>query len=414
MKKTYVYTNTNCRRRLLDSNKLKLYFRKNNYPLVDKPEDADIIVYVTCAYRNEITDDTLRKIKELQKYKAELIVTGCLPAIEPEKLGKIFHGKTIITKDLDKIDALFPKNKINFSTITDAEAIKHEQSTTYYEENYKLRNFQFLGRYYNRFREFITTNLLNKHLLIYLFPTKPEFYHVRISWGCMGNCTYCGIKKAIGQLKSKPIDECVSDFKKGLESGYKTFVITADDVGAYGIDVGLDFPTLLEKLNSFPGDYQISVQDLDPRWVVKYIDKLEPIFKKGKITSVNIALQSGCKKILKLMNRYPEIEEIHDALKRLKKSNENFSLDMHFILGFPTETNEDFLETMNFVKKIEFDMGFIYRFSCKTGTKAEKIEPKVPYDEIVKRLNHSVRFLKNLDYKVITLSKYNFYTFYKK
>jgi tRNA A37 methylthiotransferase MiaB len=413
MEKIYVYTNTNCRRRLLDAKKLQLYFRKNGYTIADKLEDADFIIYITCAYRTEITDNNLKKIKELLKYKAELIVAGCLPVIEEEKLKKIFQGKTISTKNLDKIDTLFTNNKIKFSEINDAEAIANEQYISYYEENYKLKSFPFLNEYYYRFKEFYIRYILNDHLLVYLYPSKPEFYHVRISWGCVGNCAYCGIKKAIGPFKSKPFDECVSDFENGLKSGYKTFVITADNVGAYGVDIGLDFPTLLEKLASIPGDHQISVQDLDPRWVVKYIDKLEPIFKKGNITSVNIALQSGSSKILKLMNRYSETDKIYDALIRLKNSNTNLSFDTHFILGFPTETNDDFLESMEFVKKIGFDMGFIYRFSCKTGTKAETIEPKVSSDEIVKRLNHAKKLLKNDNYKVIGLVKNSFYTFYK-
>jgi tRNA A37 methylthiotransferase MiaB len=413
MKKIYVYTNTNCRRRLLDANKLQLYFYKNNYTLVKKPKDSDFIIYITCAYRNEITNDTLTKIKDFQKYKAELIVAGCLPVIEEIKLNQIFKGKTISTKNLDKIDVIFPNNKIKFSSLTDAEAISPEQYITYHEENYKLKNFPFLNKYYNYFKENFIFYLLNKHLLIYLFPSKPDFYHVRISWGCMGNCSYCGIKKAIGTLKSKPINECVYDFEKGLKSKYKMFVITADDVGAFGVDIGSNFPTLLDKLTSFEGEYEISVQDLDPRWVVKYIDELEPIFKKGKITSVNIALQSGCEKILKLMNRYHDIEKIKESLIRLKNSSTKLSLDTHFILGFPTETDDDFLQTIDYIKKIDFNMGFIYRFSCKTGTEAEKIEPKVSDDDVIKRMNCAKKLLKNQEYKVITLSKNSFYTFYK-
>ena len=414
MKKIHVYTNTNCRRRLLDAKKLQLYFRKNKHPVVEKPEDADLIIYITCAYRDGITESNLLKVKELQKYKAELIVAGCLPVIEEEKLKEIFHGKTISTKNLGEIDNLFHDTKIKFSSITDAEAITQEKYVSHYEENLKLKNFALINEYYQRFKENLTRNVFNDHLLVYLFPSKPEFYHVRISWGCTGSCAYCVINKAIGPLKSKSFDECVSDFKKGIEAGYKKIVITADDVGAYGIDTDSDFPTLLDKLTSIPGDHEISVQDLHPQWVVKYIDKLVPIFKRDKITSVNIALQSGSSKILKQMNRYSDIEKMHDALQKIKNSNSKLSFDTHFILGFPTETHEDFLQTMEFIKNLNFDMGFIYRFSCKTGTKAEKIEPKVPDDEILKRMHLARKTLKNEKYKVISLAKNSFYAFYKK
>jgi len=413
MKKVYVYTNTNCRRRLIDSKKVQLYFFKNNFKIVNHPKEADFVIYITCAYRDEITNSTLEKIKELQKYNGELIVAGCLPLIEEQKLFKIFKGKTISTKDIEKIDNLFPKNKIKFSSISDAEAISEIQNIFLSEENYLLKNYPILNKYYNSFREFLISKILNKHLLIYLSPTKPEFYHVRISWGCFGNCSYCGIKKAIGPLKSKPFQDCINEFEKGLKSGYKTFVITADDVGAYGIDIGYDFPTLLDKFTNFEYEYEISVQDLDPRWIVKYIDKLEPIFKKGKITSVNIALQSGCSKILKLMNRYSEIDKIKEALIRLRNVSDKLSFDMHFIIGFPTETYDDFLKTIEFIKKIGFDMGFIYRFSSKTDTVAEKIKPKVSNDEINYRIQSAKQLLKDYRYKVISISKNNFYTFYK-
>ena len=114
------------------------------------------------------------------------------------------------------------------------------------------------------------------------------------------------------------------------------------------------------------------------------------------------------------MNRYSEVKKISSSLKRLKKVNPNFSLDMHYILGFPTETDKDFLETMEFIKDINFDMGFIYRFSLKPGTKAESIEPKVKDKEIDLRINNAAKILKKHKYKVIPLSKNNFYTFYKK
>ena len=411
-KKIFVYTNTNCRRRLLDTKKLKLYFQKNNFSLADGPQDADLIVYITCAYRNEITDSCLKKIQEFQKFNAKLIVAGCLPEIEKDKLKDIFGGDTISTKNLNGIDKYFPKNSVKFSDINDADAIFQQPKEGFGKQHFEKKSL--ISKIKSSTIEFVIKNFLNEHLMIYLFPDKSELYHVRISWGCRGKCSYCGIKKAIGSLKSKPLNECLNDFKKGVKKGYKKIVITADDVGAYGLDIGSNFPELLSKLLSIPGDYTISVQDFDPKWAVKYVDELEEIFKDEKITSINIALQSGCERILELMNRYSDIEKVEDALKRLKKSNSKMSFDMHFILGFPTESHEDFTETINFVNHIGFDMGFIYRFSCKTGTKAEKIKPKLTSKEIVERLGNTRRVLKNNGYRVITLSKNSFYTFYKK
>lgn len=412
MKKIFICNNTNCRRRLLDANKIQLYFKNNKYSIVRTPKKADIIIFVTCAYRNEITQDAINKIKDLKKYKGELIVAGCLPEIEKEKLSQIFSGRSISTKKLNEIDKLFPNHKIKFSEIKDADAIIKEQKISNQEDTLKFKKIPVLCKIINNIKLIFVKYFLNPHLLVYLFPTKREFYHVRISWGCKGNCTYCGIKKAIGPFRSKPFKECVEDFKKGLESGYKNFVITADDVGAYGIDIKSSFPELLYEFANFKGKYNISIQDLDPKWVVKYIDELEEIFQNKKITSVNIALQNGSERILKLMNRYSNLEKIGEALLRLKNINTNFFLDTHIIIGFPTETDEDFNNTMDFLKKINFDMGFIYRYSRKTDTKAEEMRP-IPDDIIDSRIQKSKEILRKSSYRFLTLSKNNFYSFYK-
>jgi len=170
---------------------------------------------------------------------------------------------------------------------------------------------------------------------------------------------------------------------------------------------------LLEKFTSSKGNYNISIQDFDPKWIVKYIDELERIFKKSKISSINVALQSGSKNILKLMNRYNEIEKISNAIKRLRDSNKDFSLDTHFIIGFPSETREEFNQTMEFVIDNDFDMGFIYRFSLRSNTMAKKIEPKINTGELDFRMQSAKKILKNNKYKVLSLSKNSFYTFYK-
>jgi threonylcarbamoyladenosine tRNA methylthiotransferase MtaB len=207
--------------------------------------------------------------------------------------------------------------------------------------------------------------------------------------------------------------ECINDFSIGLKKGFKNFIITADDVGAYGIDIGYTFTQLLEKLCTFKGEYKISIQDLDPKWIVKYIDELEEIFKKNKISSINIALQSGSKNVLKRMNRYNDIEKISDSIGRLRNSSKNFSLDTHFILGFPSETRDDFYQTMNFVINNNFDMGFIYRFSLRSNTKADKIKPKTPREEIDYRMFAAKKFLKKHQYKILSLAKNSFYSFYR-
>ncbi len=347
----------------------------------------------------------------MQNLSGELIVVGCLPDIEPKKLKKIFNGRTISTKNLNFIDNYFPENTIKFKDISDSDVIS--EGITQTQVNKGINMIPLISKTYSHLQKNIIKHLFNRHLLLYLYPHEKNNYHVRISWGCLGSCTYCAIRKAIGTLKSKPIDDCINEFEIGLKQGFKNFIITADDVGAYGVDIGYTFPQLIERLSSFKGEYKISIQDFDPKWIVKYIDDLDGIFKKNRISSINVALQSGSKNILKLMNRYNDIGKISDAIQRLRNSNNDFSLDTHFILGFPSETREDFHQTMKFVIDNGFDMGFIYRFSLRSNTKADKIEPKTPQDELDYRMLTGMKILKNHKYKVLSLSKNSFYSFYK-
>lgn len=221
-----------------------------------------------------------------------------------------------------------------------------------------------------------------------------------ISRGCTKNCSYCAIKKAIGPLISKPLDQCVKEFKKGLSLGYKDFVITADDVGAYGLDINSSFPKLLGKITSVEGDYNIEIQGLHPVWIVKYIDELEGILKRRKIKIIICPIQSGSSRLLKLMHRYHNTEKMKEVFLRIKKSFPDLSLETNYLVGFPTETDEDVEETLSFIKQVNFDACYVFPFSCKTGTMAEKIEPKIQKQEIFKRLEYVKEYFKNTDIPV--------------
>ena len=102
MKKVFIYHHS-CTLRSLDASRIQTYFSQNNYTPINKPQDADIIFFIGCAAGDNVAGKSLQMVKEFQKYNAELIVAGCLPIIEKEKLGNIFNGRTIAAKDLDKI-----------------------------------------------------------------------------------------------------------------------------------------------------------------------------------------------------------------------------------------------------------------------------------------------------------------------
>jgi MiaB/RimO family radical SAM methylthiotransferase len=361
---------------------------------------------LTCGAFDHLADESLRMVKEFQKYDAELIVGGCLPKIETDKLGDVFQGRTINTKDLDKdpdkMDELFPEFIVKFRDIDDANVSYHnlnEGNMVGAFKNY-LGKIGWLDKFINTFQTEIFKTVYGKNSFFYHILLDEPMYRMRISWGCNSNCSYCGIKQAIGPHKSKPLEKVIDEFKTGLKDGHKHFMMNADDIGAYGTDIGSSFSDVLDKMTKIPGDYFISIANLSPRWVIKYIDYLEKIMEREKIIRIGVPVQSGSNRILKLMNRFHDKDKIKDALLRLKKVFPKLSLHTHIIVGFPTETEEDFLQTLDFIKDCQFSAGQLMPFSSKSGSEAASIEPKIPMDIINKRLLRAKSFFKKEGYSV--------------
>ena len=396
MKKVLIYDITPCGRRKLDAKKLSIYFEKNGYKIVRKPEKADFIIINTCAYSDERAMFAINKIKELQKYKAELIVAGCLSGIEKDKLSEVFDGKTITTKDINNIDNLFPHHKIKFDNLPDENIFWQNKERN--KALKKMRKLLVNNSIINAIRNFLKNNLRKE--LNLLFFSKDEVFHIQISQGCSANCAYCAIRNAIGKHKSKPFEECISEVKRGILQGYKKLFITADDSGCYGTDIGRTFPELLKSIVEIDQDFTIGIESVRPEWIIKYQDEIEPILKTGKIDFIGCSVQSGSERILKLMHRNPDVQKVKTSILRLKEAYSKLILITEIIIGFPTETEEEFHQTIDLLKDLPFDIGYIYAYSDRSGTDAEKITPKIPPKEISRRMNYSKRFLRSLGYNV--------------
>jgi tRNA A37 methylthiotransferase MiaB len=247
----------------------------------------------------------------------------------------------------------------------------------------------------------VIKNLIGEHSFFYNVLIDNPIYRIRISWGCNSNCSYCGIKKAIGSHKSKPLDHCIQEFKNGLNKGYQHFALNADDVGAYGRDIGSSFPELLDKMTAISGLYRISIANLSPRWLIRYNEDLQKIIKRQKIIRLGVPIQSGSNRILKLMNRFHDTGKILQALLQLKDIFPKLSLHTHIIIGFPTETEEDFYETLSFIKTSNYSAGQVIPYSCKTGSEAEQLEPKITKAMIAKRMKKAKRYFKKEGYNII-------------
>jgi tRNA A37 methylthiotransferase MiaB len=403
IKRVFIGADKVCDRRKLDAQRTATYFTKNGYEIVTNPKKAESIIIFTCGVTNEVADISLNYVKKYMEYNGELIVAGCLPETDKKVLETIFTGKKFSAKEMEKIDMFFPNHEIKFHQITDTNIPWINIDETRLRDIFiKIIIRTKTGRrIYVSFLDFILKKILGKNYLIasqFMSILYSDYCIIRVSQGCSNSCAYCVAKKAIGSHKSKPLDECVKEFKIGLEKGYTNFVITGDDTGAYGVDIDSSFPELLDTLTKINGFYNITIHALNPNWVVKYIAELEPILRRGKIKIMSVPVQSGSDRILRMMHRFSGSKKMKEALVKLKKAYPGLVLDTHVIVGFPSETVDEFKESLEFIKEVGFDFGSLIPLSIRPDTEIVNITTRVSDLEIEKRVEIGRIYLNNLGY----------------
>ncbi len=180
-------------------------------------------------------------------------------------------------------------------------------------------------------------------------------------------------------MKSKSIDKIMDEFREGLAQGYKNFALMGTDVCSFGRDLGYTLADLLREMVKEKGKYRIGIRNLSPMYLNQMLDDLEPIFATGKIWLTLIPTQSGSDRILKLMGRPYTIETLKETIRRLKRACPDLKIRTQIMVGFPTETKQDFAASMRLLDEVKFDYVEVYRFSSRTGTPAKKMQGRVPY-----------------------------------
>ncbi len=392
-----------CLRRRIDAERISQYFFENNFKIVDNPKEADYIVLFTCGFHDQIINRCLDAIRHFQKFDAELILAGCLPAIARQKVERIFNGTIIPTENLDKIDEKFPENLIKLNKVPSAfSPWDNVAQLPFTKKPARLKNNPHKKQALTEeICTLFTKSILTKMPVVNHIYAEKIFeekyyagYTLLISRGCIHNCSYCSIKKAIGPLKSKPISLCLEEFKKGLDDGYTQFVLEADDVGVYGLDIESNIINLLNQMTSVEGDYLIRLGVTHPTFLLKHIEEIEEMLKRKKIKSIVLSIQSGSNKILDLMRRPYTKEEIKMLISRLRIACPDLEIGGQFIIGFPIESAKDFDQTYELIKTMDFDYGGVFKYSDVEGTESFTMVPKVPEKEKRKRMNTIFSLLK--------------------
>ncbi len=328
-----VYLQTyGCQANVADSETIAGILKQRNYFLVDSEEDADTIIVNTCSVKNATQSKELHYIKEKSKTK-KVIVGGCLT-------------KTLdIRKYAPEVTAVFDTNSI-----------------TKISEILETEKDHFSDKKENR----IAAPIIRKDKGIGI---------ISIGEGCQNNCTFCATKLARGNLRSYRIGDIKRAFEKAVEEGCKKIYLTSQDNGCYGFDIKTSLPELLNELTTIERDYIIRVGMMNPWHLTKIFPELLESYKSEKIMKfLHIPVQSGSEKILKHMKRIHTVENYIQAVREFRKTFPGISIATDVIVGYPTETEEDFQLTYNLIKETKPEVLNISKFSSRPGTKAAELK----------------------------------------
>jgi len=405
-KKFFVCSSASCRERMFDCQKIVDYLSINGWSPARKISKADTIIINTCSFspeEDESSIDLIRHYLARKRHSAKLILTGCLPAINPALLKVFGDLPCVIPTELGALDEIIGAS-VRFHDVSDpvfisAKSVSYRpllkimlhirSSVRWFISEFKLSS-EFISKLVKSWSSSLfLIRLLYKSINPFIVNNMNNFRYLRISKGCLGACSYCAKRFATGRVVSKPLGKIADEFKAGLQHGSKNFYIISEDSGCYGLDGCTNIVELLHKIfeKGRNIDFKLAITNFNAQWFMKYFSQLRPLllFNQKKILYLQVPIQSGSNKILKLMNRPYRSEEIKSCLLDLRKEVPNLALTTDIIVGFPGEDEEDFKETEEFIKIIKFTYIDIFTYADRIGTLSLNMPKKVPHSVIMER-----------------------------
>ena len=347
MKKKVALHNLGCKVNAYEVEAMQQLLENAGYETVPFEEGADVYVINTCTVTNIADRKSRQMLHKAKKMNPDAIVvaTGCYAQADTEKL-----------KEDTAVDLILGNNQ----KTQIVEALEE------YEKEH-AKQVQVIEINHTKEYEELSISSTAEHVRAY----------IKVQDGCNQFCTYCIIPFARGRVRSRKIEEVLSEVETLAAKGYKEVVLTGIHLSFYGVD----FPkeeresllSLIQAVSRVEGISRIRLGSLEPRIITE--EFLEGIVKTGKVCPhFHLSLQSGCNKTLKNMNRRYSAQEYAEKCELIRKFYPAPALTTDVIVGFPQETEEDFEESYEFVKKIHFYETHIFKYSRRHGTKAASMD----------------------------------------
>lgn len=340
--KLKVYIETyGCTMNRADSQLIRELLDERGHVIVDDLEEADVVIVNTCTVRGDTQAKVVERIRVLRglmkRRGGRLVVAGCMVKAQPYLVVREAPEASLITPQAISriVDVVESKGRVVFFDGTPRD-----------EKLPKTCNGVVAA--------------------------------VPVAEGCLGACNYCIVRIARGPLRSYPIDRIVNVIRELVSRGVVEIQLTGQDVAAYGRDIGVKLPTLLEEISGLKGDFMVRVGMMNPNHVVDIVDELVEAYRSDKIYKfLHIPVQSGDNKVLKAMNRPYTVEEFESLILEFKSKIPEVSIATDIIVGHPGEDEEAFINTVELVKRLEFDRVHVAHYSVRPHTPSARM-PQVP------------------------------------
>jgi len=350
-----------CSKNLIDTEVAIGLFKENHYKIVNKPEDADILVVNTCGFIESAKEEAINTILEMAEYKKQrckyLIAMGCLVQRYYDDLVKALPEVDLFIK-IDEYNKLWKKiedlikrdivEKAKTKTSTKISEIRPLPMPTYDE---------FLNR---------------------VVTTGKNYAYLKIGEGCSNKCTYCAIPYIRGPFVSRKMEDILEEAEKLASEGIKEIIVIAQDTTKYGEDIygKSRLAELLQEISKINGIEWIRFLYSYPEGITDEL--IDTVANNPKIAKYfDIPIQHISNAVLKRMNRKTSKEKIENLLEKIRNKIPNVTLRTSLIVGFPGETEEQFEELLEFVKKAKFDKLGTFMYSKEEGTPASRLPEQI-------------------------------------
>ena len=330
-----------------DSDIMQENLKREGHNIVLKKEECDAIVVNTCTVKKPTEQRILHLLDSLHNEGKGIVVTGCLASASPEMVKK--HAPLA-------------------SVLSTANIHLVSQAVESSLQNVPIHANSRLG------------------------PNKLTSYshaggiiaHIPVSEGCISSCSFCETKFARPMLKSYNSEVILRAIKNSVNAGAKEIQLTSQDMGAYGMDKKTNIGLLMQQVSNIPGNFMVRVGMLNPDHLYRYIDEVIAGFNDDRFYKfVHLPMQSASRRVLIDMQRSCTAELFLSYVKELRAKVKGISIETDIIVGYPTEKEEDFRQTVDFIEEIMPDFTNISKFGIREHTRASKLKQLHP--NIIKR-----------------------------